>query len=140
MYARTGSLYASLDGIPRLVHRIELFRELSLSDCEEIAMAARERSFTQGTTIFLEDDPVRFVYAVVSGRVRSIRFNRVGKLVILHLTGPGEIVDGLGFAIGSNHSFTANAMTRCQVLTWISECSTPSFDGSTCCSIMLPVF
>jgi CRP-like cAMP-binding protein len=72
----------------------------------------------RGETIFLEDDPVRFVYAVASGHVKTFRSNRVGKLVIFHVHGNGEVVDGLGLSIGSSHSFTAQAMNRCQLLTW----------------------
>ena len=77
-----------------------------------------ERVFLGGETIFREDDPVGFVYAVTSGRVKTIRSNRVGKLLILHLAGPGEVLDGLGLSMGSNHMFTAQAMGRCRVLTW----------------------
>jgi CRP-like cAMP-binding protein len=51
-------------------------------------MAARERVFARHETIFREGEPIRFVYAVVSGRVKTVRSNRAGKLVILHLAGP----------------------------------------------------
>ena len=79
---------------------------------------AREKFLLRGETIFLEDDPVHFVYAVASGRVKTFRSNRVGKLVILHLHGPGEVVDGLELSTGSNHNFTAQAMSHCRLLTW----------------------
>ena len=102
----------------RVVKRIELFRGLSLSECGDIAMAARERVFAQGETSLREDNPIGFVYAVVSGRVKTVRSNRVGKLVILQLAGPGEVIDGLRLSMGSNHMFTAQAIGRCQVLTW----------------------
>jgi CRP/FNR family transcriptional regulator, nitrogen oxide reductase regulator len=116
--ARAAFPQASLDGVRRSVQHVELFRDLSLAERGEIAKAAREQFVLRGETIFLEDDPVRFVYAVASGHVKTFRSNRVGKLVILHVHGPGEVVDGLGLSIGSSHSFTAQAMNRCQVLTW----------------------
>jgi CRP-like cAMP-binding protein len=103
------------------VKRIGLFRDLSLSECGRIALEAQERAFQRGEIIFREDDPVGVVYAVASGRVKTIRSNRVGKLVILHLAGPGEVLDGLGLSMGSNHMFTAQAMGRCHVLTWDVE-------------------
>jgi CRP-like cAMP-binding protein len=106
------------DSVPRSVQQVELFRDLSVSECGEIAKLAREKFLLRGETIFLEDDPVHFVYAVASGRVKTFRSNRVGKLVILHLHGPGEVVDGLELATGSNHSFTAQAMSQCRLLTW----------------------
>lgn len=115
---RAGSPQTALDSVTRFVKRIELFKDLSLAECGEIARRTQERVFLRGETIFREDDPVGFVYAVVSGRLKTIRSNRVGKLVILHLAGPGEVLDGLGLSMGSNHMFTAQAMGRCQVLTW----------------------
>ncbi len=116
--ARTGFAQINLDHVTRVVKRIELFRDLSPSECEEIAMTARPQVFARGETIFLEDDPIGVIYAVVSGRVKTVRSNRVGKLSILHLAGPGEVLDGLRLSMGSNHMFTAQAMGRCQVLTW----------------------
>ncbi|HKV82218.1 MAG TPA: Crp/Fnr family transcriptional regulator [Candidatus Sulfotelmatobacter sp.] len=116
--ARTGFPRTALDTVAHAVKRMVLFRELSLSECGEIAMRARERVFAPGETIFREDDPVGFVYAVASGRVKTIRSNRLGKLIILHLAGPGEVLDGLGLSMGSNHIFTAQAMGRSHVLTW----------------------
>ena len=119
--ARSGSSQTALDSVTRVVKRIELFKDLSLSECEEIARGAQERVFLRGETIFREDDPVGVVYAVASGRVKTIRSNRVGKVVILHLAGPGEVLDGLGLSMGSTRMFTAQAMGRCQVLTWDVE-------------------
>jgi CRP-like cAMP-binding protein len=115
---RSGSPQTALDSVARFVKRIELFKDLSLSECGEIARRTQERGFLRGETIFREDDPVGVVYAVASGRVKTIRSNRVGKLVILHLAGPGEVLDGVGLPMGSKHMFTAQAMDRCQVLTW----------------------
>lgn len=118
MSVRAGSPRTVLDRRTRLVTRMELFRDLSLSECGQVAMGAQERVFERGETIFRDDDPVTFVYAVASGRVKTIRSNRFGKLVILHLAGPGEVLDGLGLSVGSNHMLTAHALGRCQVLTW----------------------
>src|ERR1700687_1505802 len=117
-FARSAPPRASLGSVPHFVQQVELFRDLSVSECGEIAKVAREQFVLRGETIFLEDDPVHFVYAVASGRVKTFRSNRVGKLVILHLHGPGEVVDGLELSAGSSHSFTAQAMSQCRILTW----------------------
>ena len=117
-WARADSPRRSLDSVHRSVQQVELFRDLSVSECGEIAKVAREQFVLRGETIFFEDDPVHFVYAVASGRVKTFRSNRVGKLVILHLHGPGEVVDGLELSTGSSHSFTAQAMSQCRILTW----------------------
>lgn len=117
-WTRTASPRRSLDSVPGSLQQVELFRDLSVSECGEIAKLAREKFVLRGETIFLEDDPVHFVYAVASGHVKSFRSNRVGKLVILHLHGPGEVIDGLELCTGSNHGFTAQAMSPCRILTW----------------------
>ena len=117
-WARAASPRRSLDSVPGGVRQVEFFRDLSVSECGEIAKLAREKFVLRGETIFLEDDPVHFVYAVASGHVKSFRSNRVGKLVILHLHGPGEVIHGLELSTGSNHSFTAQAMSQCRILTW----------------------
>ena len=116
--ARSSSPQTALDSVTRFVKRIELFKDLSLSECGEIAKGAQERVFLRGETIFREEEPAGVVFAVASGRVKTIRSNQVGKLVILHLAGPGEVLDGLGLSMRSTHMFTAQAMGRCQVLTW----------------------
>src|ERR1700687_520653 len=117
-WARAASPRRALDRVHPAVQQVELFRDLSVSECGEIAKLAREKFVLRGEAIFLEADPVHFVYAVASGRVKTFRSNRVGKLVILHLHGPGEVVDGLELSAGSSHSFTAQAMSQCRILTW----------------------
>lgn len=103
---------------PQSFKRFELFRGLSLTEYGEIATEAREQFFGRGEALFLEGDPVRFVCAVASGHVKVFRSSRVGKLVILHLHGPGEVLDPVGLSIESTRSVTAQAMNRCRVMTW----------------------
>jgi CRP-like cAMP-binding protein len=79
---------------------------------------ARERSFSRDATIFVEDDPLHSVYLVAAGTVKTIRHSVVGKLVILQMASPGDVLDGLGSAPGSTHSFTARALSQCAVLSW----------------------
>lgn len=117
-WTRTAAPQRSLDSVPGPLQQVELFRGLSVSECGEIAKLAREKFVLRGETIFLEDDPVHFVYAVASGHVKTFRSNRVGKLVIFHLHGPSEVIDGLELSPGSNHSFTAQAMSQCRIVTW----------------------
>jgi CRP/FNR family transcriptional regulator, nitrogen oxide reductase regulator len=95
-----------------------LFRGLSASQCKEIIGVARERTFSRDATIFVEDDPLHSVYIVAAGTAKTIRHSAVGKLVILQVAGPGDVLDGLGFSLGGTHSVTARALGQCQVLSW----------------------
>jgi CRP-like cAMP-binding protein len=79
---------------------------------------ARERTFSRDATIFVEDDPLHSVYIVAAGTAKTIRHSAVGKLVILQVAGPGDVLDGLGFSLGGTHSVTARALGQCQVLSW----------------------
>ena len=40
------------------------------------------------------------VYVVAAGSAKTIRHSAVGKLVILQVAGPGDVLDGLGVSLG----------------------------------------
>jgi len=58
------------------------------------------------------------VSLVTAGHAKSVRHSAVGKLVILHVLGPGDVLDGLGHGPGSTHSTGAYAVEHCRILSW----------------------
>lgn len=100
------------------LERTSLFRGLSASQCREISGAARERTFSQDETILVEGEAMRWVSLLTAGHAKTIRHSAVGKLVILHVAGPGDVLDGLGYGSGRTHSAGAYALERCRILTW----------------------
>lgn len=100
------------------VMKAPLFRGLSLGQCAEIASASRERHFSRRQTIFREDDPVRSVFVVVSGRAKITQVSRVGKEVILRVDSAGAVLGGIGLSAEGRHSLSALAIEPCRVLTW----------------------
>lgn len=114
----TAGAPAALNARLACVQSAPLFRCLSLDQSTEIAAKANERGFSPGENLFCEDDPVRFVFVIISGHVKITQLSRCGKEVILRVSGPGELVGRLGAALGTTHCSTAQAMGPCQVLTW----------------------
>jgi CRP/FNR family transcriptional regulator, nitrogen oxide reductase regulator len=100
------------------LERATLFRGLSASQCQEIDGAGRERTFSQGDSIIVEGDAMHSVSLLMVGRAKTVRHSAVGKLVILHVVGPGEILDGIGYGLGSTHSLGAYALEPCRILIW----------------------
>jgi CRP/FNR family transcriptional regulator, nitrogen oxide reductase regulator len=100
------------------LERMSLFRDLSASQCQEISAAARERSFCQDESILVEGDSMCSVSLLTAGHAKTVRHSAVGKLLILHVAGPGDVLDGLGYGSGHMHSVGAYALEHCRILTW----------------------
>jgi CRP-like cAMP-binding protein len=100
------------------IRQTSLFRGLSSSDIAEVAAAAKERKFPARQPIFCEEDPVGFVFVIISGRVKVTQFSRCGKEVILRINGAGEMVDELSLGPGNTHRFTALPIEICHLLAW----------------------
>lgn len=95
-----------------------LFRDLSFSEVTEIAGAGQERFFSHNESLFGEGDPLRWVSIVTSGHAKMVRHSAAGKLTILHISGAGDVLDGLGCSTGSTHSAEARAVSHCRVFSW----------------------
>lgn len=95
-----------------------LFRDLSVSEFTEMAGAGQERIFSHNQSLFGEGDPLRWVSIITSGHAKTIRNSAAGKLMILHISGPGDVLDGLGCSPGSTHSVEARAVRHCRVFSW----------------------
>lgn len=100
------------------LERTSLFRDISASQCREISSLGRERTFSQDESIIVEGDAMQSVWLLTAGRAKTVRHSAVGKLVILHVAGPGDVLDGLGYGAGSTHSVAAYALEACRILTW----------------------
>jgi CRP-like cAMP-binding protein len=100
------------------VSRASLFRGLSRDQQDQIASAAQQLDFSRRETIFREDDPVRWVYVVASGRVKTTQLSHGGKEVILRVEGAGEVLDGLALSPGRAHSLSAQTIEACRVFKW----------------------
>jgi CRP-like cAMP-binding protein len=53
--------------------------------------------FCQDDSIIVEGDAMCSVSLLTAGHAKTVRHSAVGKLVILHVAGPGDVLDGLGY-------------------------------------------
>lgn len=95
-----------------------LFLGLSPADRSEMASAARERRLGAKSTLFREGEDVKFVFLIASGWVKTTQLSRSGKEVILRVDSRGDVIDGIGSGHLEVHTFTAETMGDCCVLTW----------------------
>ena len=95
-----------------------LFRDLSTSELKEMSGAGQERIFSHNQSLFGEGDPLRSISIITSGHAKIVRHSTAGKLMILHVCGPGDALDGLGCSSGNTHSVEARAVRHCRVFSW----------------------
>jgi CRP-like cAMP-binding protein len=95
-----------------------LFSALSPTDREQIVCAAREKPFLPGETIFLEGEPVRRMFLLISGHVKMTQLSQNGLEVILRVCGPGEIIGWGSEHPLAGHCSSARVLQSSTVLVW----------------------
>lgn len=73
----------------------------------ELAAVTRLRRYRPGAFLFAEGEPAEGVHFVVSGRVRVSRTTPDGGELVLHLSGPGELLALTAFLGGQPYPATA---------------------------------
>lgn len=69
--------------------------------------------FDRNEEIFGEGEPAEYLYRVVSGAVRKMRFSSDGKRQILAFCLPGDV---FGLELGDTHSLSAEAITDAEIV------------------------
>ncbi len=71
-------------------------------------------AYPKGTTLFMEGQPSNGVFILCQGRVKLSSCSKDGKLIILHVAEPGEVL-GLTSAVSNSvHTATAEIIEPCQ--------------------------
>lgn len=71
--------------------------------------------YPKNSTLFIEGQTLDGVYILCSGRVKMTICSKEGRMIILHIAEPGEIL-GLSAAISNSiHTATAEAVEQCRV-------------------------
>jgi CRP-like cAMP-binding protein len=100
------------------VHLYPLFSGISPSDCQQIVAAAIQQEFSRREVIYQEGDSINKVFLLTSGSAKITQVGHSGDEVILHLSGPGELVGKIGFENRSRHCSMAQALGSSTVLVW----------------------
>jgi CRP-like cAMP-binding protein len=106
--------------IPIMPKQVPLLAGISSDDRESLLALGHKRSFDRGHLFFIEGDPVRQVYLLVSGYVKLMRLSRAGAEVIVCLNGPGQFVGALDLFSHGTHRESGAALRACTVLAWDS--------------------
>jgi CRP/FNR family nitrogen fixation transcriptional regulator len=90
---------------------------ISASDVIDLGPALSLRGvrmhFERNAEIFGEGEPAEYLYRVVSGAVRKMRFSSDGRRQILAFCLPGDV---FGLELGSIHSLTAEAVNDAEIV------------------------
>jgi CRP/FNR family nitrogen fixation transcriptional regulator len=73
-----------------------------------VALRGVRMHFDRNEEIFGQDEPAEYVYRVVSGAVRTMRFSSDGRRQILGFHLPGDV---FGLELGDAHSLSAEAVS-----------------------------
>jgi CRP/FNR family transcriptional regulator len=72
-------------------------------------------AYPKGSTLFMQGQPSNGVYILCQGRVKLSTCSKDGKVIILHIAEPGEILGLSSTVTDSIHIATAEVLEPCQV-------------------------
>jgi CRP/FNR family transcriptional regulator len=72
-----------------MLRRLPLLHLLADDDRERVLAAGHIHSLAKGEILFHEGDPAESLCAVVSGRIKLVRYSPKGRELLLHLVSPG---------------------------------------------------
>jgi len=99
-----------------ILRQVPLFASLSDDELATIAPLFRELQVDRHEFVFFEGDPPRWVYIVIEGRIKLLKYSEEGKTVILHLLHPGEMFGGVAAFGRRPYPFSAQALILSRVL------------------------
>jgi CRP/FNR family transcriptional regulator, cyclic AMP receptor protein len=93
----------------------DLFQSLSPAALKSFATLSRAGLYPAAAILFVEGQPPRGVHLLRAGRIKLAMTSAEGKVIILRVAGPGELL-GLSPAVsGCAHEFTAETLEVCRV-------------------------
>lgn len=98
--------------------RTSIFRDLAVSDVEELLPDVHERAYARGQTVWLEGDPADVLVIVTEGQLKGYRVSRDGREVILAVYSAVEVAGEVGlFHPRGIRWLSLSAMTAARCLT-----------------------
>jgi len=93
-----------------VLRAIPLFGSLCEAELADIVAMFTQQAVEKDQYVFFEGDPPLWVYVVIEGRIKLIKYSEDGKAVILHLSKPGEMFGGVAAFGRRPYPFTAQAL------------------------------
>jgi len=91
------------------------FCDLPKAERERFERIKITRSYPKGAILFVEGQPSRSVYMLCKGRVKLSTCSSEGKIVILGIAEPGDILGLSAAMVGSEYEVTAEVIDRCKL-------------------------
>jgi CRP/FNR family transcriptional regulator len=88
------------------------FRDVTAKVFESLMIT---RTYPKGKTLFMEGESATGVYMLCQGRVKLSTCSKDGKVIILHIAEPGEILGLSALVTDSVHVATAEVIEPCQI-------------------------
>jgi CRP/FNR family transcriptional regulator len=94
-----------LEGLP-------LLRHLGETQRDEVIAAGRERRLERGEILFHEGESAEALFALISGRLKLVRYAPQGRELLLHLVQPGQSFAEAALFADGTYPATAEAMAK----------------------------
>ena len=93
----------------------DFFCQLSQPALKSFDSLTISNAYPKGATIFMEGQPANGIYMLCQGRIKLSTCSRDGKVIILRIAGPGEVLGLSETVTGSVYEATAEVIEPCQV-------------------------
>lgn len=93
-----------------------IYSDLDSNHIIELSRLATCRRLRAGQFIYVQDDPVKCCYLIVSGMAKTLKHFLSGKDLIAAIYGPGEILGIIALFLGNSYSSSAQAIIETEVL------------------------
>lgn len=91
------------------------FCSLKESTIQNLESLKISNLYPRGSVLFIEGQPSQGVYILCQGRIKLSTCSRDGKVIILQIAEPGEVLGLSAVISGSNYEVTAEVIEPCQI-------------------------
>ncbi len=93
-----------------------LFARVPEDRLDQVAQKTLVHEFNRQDYIWNEADVSRYLYIIVSGRVKILKHSETGKDVIVEIYGPGEAIGEMSLLVGGTYTTAAVCLSRTELL------------------------
>ena len=99
-----------------ILKRSLILSGLNEDELTELSKLAIERSFKPDEFVFWEDDAADYLYIVIEGRIKILKYSSLGKEFIIAFFGPGEIFGAVAVSEDKPYPASAQAVADTKIL------------------------